>query len=87
MHARRIPLAGRGWFALLLPEAGRCGEKYANDKDALLRMEFKGFVNAFIRLPCQVIRTARQIVFRLMAWKTSQALVCPLNFAGTQLPC
>ena len=58
----------KAWFALLLPEAGRWGEKYANDKQAVLRMEFKAFLNAFIRLPCQVIRTARQIVFRLMAW-------------------
>lgn len=58
----------KAWFALLLPEAGRWGEKYANDKDAVLRMEFKTFVNAFIQLPCQVIRSARQLVFRLMAW-------------------
>jgi hypothetical protein len=58
----------KAWFALLLPEAGRWGEKYANDKHAVLGMEFKTFLNAFIRLPCQVIRTARQIVFRLMAW-------------------
>jgi len=58
----------KAWFALLLPEAGRWGEKYAHDKQAVLRMEFKTFLNAFIRLPCQVIRTARQIVFRLMAW-------------------
>ena len=58
----------KAWFALLLPEAGRWGEKYANDKHAVLRMEFKTFVNAFIRLPCQVIRSARQIVVRLMAW-------------------
>ena len=35
----------------------------------------------------QAKNTARQIVFRLMAWKTSQTLVCPLNFAGTRLPC
>lgn len=60
----------KAWFALLLPEAGRWGEKYANDKDAVLHMEFKAFVNAFIRLPCQVIRSARQIVFRLMAWNS-----------------
>jgi hypothetical protein len=56
------------WFALLLPEAGRWGGKYAEEKHAVLRMEFKTFMNALIRLPCQVIRTGRQIVFRLMAW-------------------
>jgi hypothetical protein len=58
----------KAWFALLLPETGRWGEKYAVEKDAVLRMEFRTFLNAFIRLPCQVLRTGRQIVFRLMAW-------------------
>lgn len=58
----------KAWFALVLPEAGRWGEKYAKDKNAVRRMEFKTFVNAFIRLPCQVIRSARQIVLRRMAW-------------------
>jgi hypothetical protein len=58
----------KAWFALLLPESGRWADKYAEDKQAVLGMEFKTFLNAFIRLPCQVIRTGRQIVFRIMAW-------------------
>jgi hypothetical protein len=58
----------KAWFALLLPETGRWGDKYAFQKDAVLRMEFKTFLNAFIRLPCQIVRTGRRIVFRLMAW-------------------
>ena len=58
----------KAWFALLLPETGRWSEKHAEEKQTVLRMEFKSFMNAFIRLPCQVIRTGRRIVFRLMAW-------------------
>jgi len=58
----------KAWFALLLPETGRWGQKYADEKQAVLRMEFKTFLNAFIRLPCQVIRTGRRIVYRLMSW-------------------
>jgi hypothetical protein len=58
----------KAWFALLLPETGRWGQRYAEEKQEVLRMEFKTFLNAFIRIPCQVIRTGRQIVFRLMAW-------------------
>ncbi len=58
----------KAWFALLLPQNGRWGQKYAEEKDAVLRMEFKTFLNAFIRIPCQVIRTGRRIIFRLMAW-------------------
>jgi len=58
----------KAWFALLLPETGRWSDKYAEDKQAVLRMEFKTFMNVFIRLPCQVVRTGRRVVFRLMAW-------------------
>lgn len=33
----------------------------------LLRMEFTTFVNAFIQLPCQIVRTGRPIVYRLLS--------------------
>jgi hypothetical protein len=58
----------KAWFALLLPETGRWGQRYIQEKQAVLQMEFKTFLNAFMRIPCQVIRTGRQIVFRLIAW-------------------
>ena len=58
----------KAWFALLLPETGRWGEKYRDEKQRVLMMEFKTFLNAFMRLPCQILRTGRRIVFRLMAW-------------------
>jgi len=58
----------KAWFALLLPETGRWGEKYRAEKRAVLAMEFKSFLNAFMRLPCQVVRTGRRIIFRLLAW-------------------
>jgi hypothetical protein len=58
----------KAWFALLLPQEGRWGEKYRSEKQAVLNMEFKKFLNAFMRLPCQIVRTGRRIVFRLLAW-------------------
>ncbi len=58
----------KAWFALLLPETGRWGRKYQAEKQAVLRMEFKTFLNAFMRIPCQLVRTGRRIVFRLMNW-------------------
>ncbi|MGH9601278.1 MAG: transposase, partial [Terriglobales bacterium] len=58
----------KAWFALLLPQTGRWGEKYLAEKQAVLNMEFKTFLNAFMRLPCQVVRTGRRIVLRLLAW-------------------
>ncbi|OAI40238.1 hypothetical protein AYO40_05005 [Planctomycetaceae bacterium SCGC AG-212-D15] len=35
-------------------------------------MEFKTFVNAFVRLPCQIIRTSRRLVYRLLSWNPWQ---------------
>jgi len=31
-------------------------------------MEFRTFLNAFMRLPCQIVRAGRRVVFRLLAW-------------------
>ena len=58
----------KAWFALLLPETGRWSAKYQAEKRAVLRMEFKTFLYAFMRLPCQVVRSGRRILFRLLAW-------------------
>ena len=64
----------KAWFALLLPETGRWAARYAAEKTAVLRMEFKAFLNAFIRVPVQVVRTSRRLVFRLLAWNPWQAV-------------
>jgi hypothetical protein len=37
-------------------------------------MEFRTFVNAMMLIPCQVLRTGRRIVFRLLAWNPWQAV-------------
>ena len=62
----------KAWFALLLPEGGRWAEKYEREKQAVLRMEFKTFVNAFMRVPCQIVRTGRRILYRLLSWNPWQ---------------
>jgi hypothetical protein len=58
----------KAWFALELPQTGRWAEKYQEQKESLLKMEFKKFVNVLMRLPCQVVRTGRRIVYRLLSW-------------------
>ena len=77
----------KAWFALLLPERGRWKEKHREQKRRVLTMEFKRFVNAFVRVPCQIVRSGRRIVYRLLAWNPWQevfvrglaALGCPLR--------
>jgi len=58
----------KAWFALSLPETGRWAEKYQAQKQGLLRMEFKTFLDGLLRVPCQVVRTGRRIVYRLLSW-------------------
>ena len=61
----------KAWFGLLLHEKGRWASKYKPEKQAVIRMEFKSFANAFIRVPAQIIRQGRKTIYRLLAWNTS----------------
>jgi hypothetical protein len=58
----------KAWAALLLPVETRWEAKHQSERRLLLRMEFKTFVNAFMKLPCQIVRQARRRIFRLLSW-------------------
>ena len=62
----------KAWFALVLPESGRWGEQHAAEKRAVLTMEFRTFQQAFVAMPCQIIRAAGKIVYRLLGWNPWQ---------------
>ena len=63
----------KAWYALWPPESpGRWAERHRQQKDTLLRMEFKTFVNAFLRLPCQIIRAGRRLIYRILSWNPWQ---------------
>jgi hypothetical protein len=64
----------KAWFALRRPEPGRWAARYAAEQAAVLRMEFKAFLHAFMLIPVQVVRTSRRLVFRLLAWNPWQAV-------------
>ena len=80
---------GKAWMKVLWtgPETGRWAEKHKAEKQAVLKMEFKRFLHGFMLVPCQIIRQARRIVYRLLAWNPWQqvflrgveALRCPLR--------
>jgi len=65
----------KAWFALELPERGRWAEKYQAQKESLRKMEFKKFLNVLMRVPCQVVRTGRRIVDRLLSWNPWQEVL------------
>ena len=62
----------KAWFALLLPVSDRWATRHTAEKEAVLRMEFKAFLQAFVLIPAQLVRTSRRIVFRLLAWNQWQ---------------
>ncbi len=64
----------KAWFALLLPEKGRWQERRRCEKRAVLRMEFRTFLNAFMQVPAQLVRAGRRIIFRLLGWNPWQAV-------------
>jgi Transposase DDE domain group 1 len=64
----------KAWSALVLPEQGRWAERHGAEKRSLLRMEFSTFCVALIQVPCQIVRTAGQIVYRLLSWNPWQGV-------------
>jgi hypothetical protein len=66
----------KAWWALVLPESpGRWHQRHRQGKRRVLGMEFKTFVNAFVLIPCQVIRTARRVVLRLLGWNPHRSIL------------
>ncbi len=65
----------KAWWALWPHESsGRWRERHRLEKETVLRMEFKTFVNAFMRLPCQILRTGRRLIYRLLNWNPWQGM-------------
>jgi hypothetical protein len=62
----------KAWSALWLPETGRWKERRRAEKYKLLRMEFRTFVNTLMRVPCQIVKTGRRIIYRVTSWNDSQ---------------
>jgi hypothetical protein len=64
----------KAWAALNLPETGRWAQKYSAEKAWLLGIEFKTFINAMIAIPCQIVKQARRIVYRVLAYNPHQSI-------------
>ena len=58
----------KAWWALWLPETGRWREKHQAEKHRVLRMEFRTFLNAFIKIPCQIVRSGRNLIYRVLSY-------------------
>jgi len=59
----------KAWLALSLPIAPRWGEKHTAERERILRMDFRSFVQRVMLVPAQILRTGRTLVNRLLAWR------------------
>jgi hypothetical protein len=50
----------KAWYGLLVPNRERGLE--------LVRMEFRRFLHAVVLLPCQIVRTARRVIYRILGY-------------------
>ena len=58
----------KAWWALWLPESGRWATQHRAQNQQVLKMEFRKFVNYFMKIPCQIIHSGRRVVYRLLNW-------------------
>ena len=59
------------WFGLLVPVSPRQHAQDEAEREAIVRMDFRSFVQRFILIPAQVVRTGRRLIYRLLAWRPS----------------
>lgn len=57
----------KAWFGLTLPRAA--------DRQDIVTMEFKRFVHALMLVPCQVLKKARRLVLRVLAYTSRVRLL------------
>jgi Transposase DDE domain group 1 len=68
----------KAWVALLMPVESVGSMEQKTEKRKLLRIEFATFRAAVIQIPCQIVRTAGRLVFRLLSWNPWQASILRL---------
>ncbi len=67
------------WLRLLLPEGGRWAERHRAEKRTVLKMSYRRFLNAVMFIPAQIVKGARRVTYRLLAWKPHAHLLLRLS--------
>ena len=57
------------WTGLLVPVSPRWREAHEAERDAIVRMDFRTFLQRFIMIPAQILRSGRRTIYRLLAWR------------------
>jgi hypothetical protein len=58
----------KAWWALWPKLSPRWQEQQERQQATVLQMEFKTFVNAFVLIPCQIVRSGRKLIYRILNW-------------------
>ncbi len=67
------------WLRLLLPEKGRWATQHRQEKQAVLKLSFCSFLNRLMFIPAQIVKGARRVTYRLLAWKPYAHLLLRLS--------
>lgn len=59
----------KAWSGLLLPIVGRHKEQHQAQREQILGMEFRTFLDQFISIPCQILRHGRRVIYRLLGYR------------------
>ena len=71
----------KAWAGLMLPIHPRWKEKHTEERELVIRMEFRTFLNAFMNVPAQIVQTGRKLVYRLLSWNPWQHIFFRLVYA------
>ena len=71
----------KAWFALRLPVAPQWREQHLGQRDRILRMEFRTFVQSLMCIPVQVVESGRRLIYRFLAWRPALPLLFRLDRA------
>jgi hypothetical protein len=52
----------KAWLALVQPKT--------ENRQALLRMEFRTFLQGIVLIPCQLVHSGRRLIYRLLSWNS-----------------
>lgn len=71
----------KAWFALRVPVSPRWRDHHLAQRDRILRMEFRTFVQTLMWIPVQVLQTGRRLVYRVLAWRPELPILFRLDRA------
>mgnify|MGYP006298382157 FL=1 len=63
----------KAWVGLSLPISSRWRERHQQEREAIIRMDFRTFLQAFVLVPAQIVRSGRRLIYRLLGWNPWQS--------------